>query len=139
MTSEFNIAIHALAFLNHRQCTVASEALAANICTNPARVRKVMARLKQAGLVETHAGAEGGYRFTRKASEVTLREIGSAVSAQYVGAVWHSGDTHKECLVASGMAGMMDEVYAELNALCAEHLAHITLADVDARLFDKRG
>ena len=32
---------------------VSSEVLAENICTNPARVRKVMAQLKRAGLVET--------------------------------------------------------------------------------------
>lgn len=38
---------------------VSSEVLAENICTNPARVRKVMAQLKRAGLVETHEGAVG--------------------------------------------------------------------------------
>ena len=46
MTSEFAIAVHALVYLNHKGETVSSEALAENICTNPARVRKVMAKLK---------------------------------------------------------------------------------------------
>ena len=63
MTSEFGMAVHALTFLNHKGEIVSSEALAKNICTNPARVRKVMAKLKKAGLVDTKEGLEGGYRF----------------------------------------------------------------------------
>ena len=49
MTSEFGMAVHALTFLNHKGEMVSSEVLAENICTNPARVRKVMAKLKRAG------------------------------------------------------------------------------------------
>ena len=63
MTSEFGIAVHAMVFLHHKGDMVSSEVLAENICTNPARVRKVLAQLKRAGLVETHEGAVGGYRF----------------------------------------------------------------------------
>ena len=59
MTSEFAIAVHALVYLNHKGETVSSEALAENICTNPARVRKVMAKLKKAGLVATRRGSTG--------------------------------------------------------------------------------
>ena len=67
MTSEFGIAVHAMVFLHHKGDMVSSEVLAENICTNPARVRKVMAQLKRAGLVETHEGAVGGYRFAGSA------------------------------------------------------------------------
>ena len=49
MDSIFSLAVHALVYLNHKDCTLSSEALAENICTNPARVRKVMAQLKKAG------------------------------------------------------------------------------------------
>lgn len=49
-----------MVFLHHKGDMVSSEVLAENICTNPARVRKVMAQLKRAGLVETHEGAVGG-------------------------------------------------------------------------------
>ena len=56
MTSEFGMAVHALTFLNHKGEMVSSEVLAENICTNPARVRKVMAKLKRAGLVPPGKG-----------------------------------------------------------------------------------
>ena len=48
MNSDFIVAVHALVYLNHKADIVSSEALAKNICTNAARVRKVMAPLKLA-------------------------------------------------------------------------------------------
>ena len=45
MNSEFCIAVHGLVFLKLKKQCLSSEALAENICTNPARVRKVMAKL----------------------------------------------------------------------------------------------
>ena len=84
MTSEFGIAVHAMVFLHHKGDMVSSEVLAENICTNPARVRKVMAQLKRAGLVETHEGAVGGYRFAGSADTVTLCDIAQAVGAAFV-------------------------------------------------------
>ena len=53
MNSDFIVAVHALVYLNHKADIVSSEALAKNICTNAARVRKVMAPLKRAGFVTT--------------------------------------------------------------------------------------
>ena len=63
MNSDFIVAVHALVYLNHKADIVSSEALAKNICTNAARVRKVMAPLKRAGFVTTREGNVGGYRF----------------------------------------------------------------------------
>ena len=56
MTAEFALAIHGLVYLYHRGKMVTSEELAQNICTNPARVRKVMAKLHKAGLIIASEG-----------------------------------------------------------------------------------
>ena len=53
MDSSFNLAVHALVCLSHSGRSLSSEALAENICTNPTRVRRVLAGLKKAGMVET--------------------------------------------------------------------------------------
>ena len=55
MTSEFTVAVHGLVFLAHKKTVFSSQALAKNVCTNPARIRKVMSKLKNAHLVETKA------------------------------------------------------------------------------------
>ena len=70
MTSEFTIAVHALVFLNHKAQVYSSEGLADNVCTNAARIRKVMAKLKKADLVKTKEGVDGGYLFHRDSREI---------------------------------------------------------------------
>ena len=110
MDSSFNLAVHALVCLSHSGRSLSSEALAENICTNPARVRRVMAGLKKAGMVETREGLD---------------------------CAWHSGDIDRDCAICSGMAGVMDGLYRQLNGQCAAYLSHITVADIENRLFAK--
>lgn len=135
MTSEFAIAVHALVFLNHRGVVLTSDELAENVCTNPARIRKVMTRLKKAGLVQTKEGVDGGYHLELPADRIDLCRVDEAVNVRIVSAAWRSGDAQMECLVASGMADIMDEIYEDLNERCKQHLRSITIADIDQRIF----
>ncbi len=136
MNGDFTLAVHALVCLNHKKETVSSDVLADNICTHPARVRRVMALLKKAKLVETKEGRPGGgYLFISDAEAVTLKDVAKAVSAMFVSSDWRSGSIDKECLVASGMGEIMDGIYTELNALCYDRLAETTIADIDRQIF----
>lgn len=135
MTGEFAIAVHALVFLNHKKTILSSDALAENVCTNPARIRKVMAKLKKSGLVETKEGMEGGYHFGKDPRTVTLRQVGEAVEADYVSTGWRPGNGDMDCLVASGMAGVMDGIYEDLNALCEKRLESTTILDIARKIF----
>lgn len=135
MDSSFNVAVHALVYLHHKDCLLSSEALAENICTNPARVRKVMAALRRAGLVDSRAGNVGGYRFSGNPDRITLGQVAKALDIRFVDAAWRSGDSDMECLVASGMADVMDGLYAELDGLCRERLQSVTVGDVERKLF----
>lgn len=135
MDSTFSIAIHALTYLNHKNCSLTSEELAENICTNPARVRKVMSALGKAGLIESKAGHVGGYCFTGEADKLTLESVATAMETHFVSAAWRSGDMDMDCLVASGMSDIMDGIYLQLDTLCREKLRNITIGDIDRRIF----
>ena len=135
MTSEFAIAVHALVYLNHRNATLASEELAGNVCTNPARIRKVMAKLKKKGLVATKEGQSGGYHINGSAGEITLDLIYDALESEAVCPSWKSGKPGMPCMIASGMSDVMDEIYSALNQACRERLQKMTLADVDRKIF----
>ena len=139
MNSDFIVAVHALVYLNHKADIVSSEALAKNICTNAARVRKVMAPLKRAGFVTTREGNVGGYRFAGDASAVDLHVVADALNIRFVQSGWHSGDMDMKCLVASGMAGIMDDIFLDLDERCRERLAQISIADIDDRIFGSDG
>ena len=38
-------------------------------------------------------------------------------------------------LIASGMAGIMDDIYTDLDKVCKEKLEGITVDDIDRRIF----
>ncbi|MEA4853382.1 MAG: Rrf2 family transcriptional regulator [Christensenella sp.] len=135
MTADFTIAVHALVYLNHKKTFQNSELLAKNVCTHPARIRKVMSVLKKAGLVEAKEGIDGGYAFCRDPKEVSLRQIADGMNIPFVSASWHSGNINMECLISSGMADIMDGVYATLDLECRKALEKITIDQIDHKIF----
>ena len=114
-----------------------SEGLAENVCTNPARIRKVMAKLKKADLVKTKEGVDGGYLFHRDSREINLTMVADALETPFVTVSWKSGNPHMSCLISSGMAGVMDGLYDDLDQCCRERLTHVTIADLDKKIFGK--
>ena len=118
MTGAFSLAVHALVYLNHKATTLSSEMLAENICTNPARVRKIMAGLKRAGLVETKEGNEGGYRFVGDPAALTLDQVARALEVRFVSTNWRGGGVDQPCLEASGMSEVMDGLLEKLDQGC---------------------
>lgn len=139
MNGDFAVAVHALVFLYHRQDTLSSDTLAWNICTNPVRVRRVMAKLRKAGLVEAREGKiDGGYRSLSGGGDIRLSRILGALGDKCVAPAWRPGGEEPDCLVASGMAAALDEIYDRLNVCCARELDAITVADVAKRIFSAR-
>lgn len=135
MTGELNVAVHALVYLYHKNMILASDALAENICTNPARIRKIMAKMKRAGFVDTKEGINGGYFLMREANKITLKDICAALETDIIKAGWSSGDPEMECLVASGMSNVMGNIYSKLNKQCLDTLETITIKDINDQLF----
>ena len=138
MDSSFNLAVHALVCLSHSGRSLSSEALAENICTNPTRVRRVLAGLKKAGMVETREGLDGGYRLTADPATLSLQQVAEAVNTRFVDCAWHSGDIDRDCAICSGMAGVMDALYRSMNEECTAYLSHITITDIETQLFTQK-
>ncbi|MCI2047590.1 MAG: Rrf2 family transcriptional regulator [Faecalibacterium sp.] len=134
MTAEFAVAVHALVYLEHVGTLTPSGVLADNICTNPARVRKVMARLHHAGLVEAREGKNSGYCTLPGAAAITLRQVIEALGEEPVSSHWRSGDVDRACQICSGMAAVMDDIYARMNEDCIRTLSGITIGAITAQL-----
>ena len=80
-------------------------------------------------------GADGGYLFSGDPRQISLQQVAQALEARCVSSAWRSGDTDMDCLIASGMAAVMDELFADLDSRCMERLGEIALSDLEARLF----
>lgn len=137
MTAEFTVAVHALVYLLHKNTVVSSQELAENICTNPARVRKVMAKLHKAGLAQSSQGKGSGYHAMENSAEISLDAVRQALNELPISLDWHSGDVDKKCLIASGMGAVMDNLCARMNDSCRSMLAATTIGDINQMIFKK--
>lgn len=136
MNSDFIVAVHAMIFLYHKGegNTISSEALAENICTNPARVRRIMAKMKKAELVLTKEGrTAGGYSYPPN-RHITLGDISAALGVSFANFNWRSGDKEKACLISSGMSDYIDKLQGELNRQCHNYLATVSIDQAEKEL-----
>ena len=103
-------------------------------CTNPARIRKVMAKLKKAGLLETREGNSGGYELQGDASAIKLSDLAQALQQPLTKSGWRSGALNTYCMVATGMGTVVDTLEASLNEVCMQSLSQITIEDISQQL-----
>lgn len=134
MKSEFVIAIHALAYMEHRKRSVISEELAQNICTNAVRIRSVMAKLSKANWINAKEGIQGGYELKEETKQKNLAQLAQLLGIEAISSTWRSGNLDLPCLVASGMGSVMDEIYHEMNTACMAYLQTIRIQDVEKML-----
>ncbi|WP_437730935.1 Rrf2 family transcriptional regulator [Sorangium sp. So ce1335] len=131
-SGRFAIATHALALLAQAEESCASDALSASINTNPAFLRRILARLAQAGLIEAREGRAGGYRLARPAASIRLNEVYAAVEPE--GAIAPSPcEPSAKCPIGAGIQRAFDEVAAAANEGLLRGLAHKTVADIARR------
>lgn len=97
-----------------------------------------MAKLKKVGLVQTKEGKVGGYTSVEQAEDITLYRVAEALDIRFVEASWRSGDSDMNCMIASGMADVMDEIYLNLNDMCLEKLKTITIGEIERKLIEIR-
>ena len=135
MNSDYNVAVHALVFLQHKKEPLTSKELADNICTNASRVRRVMAKLVGTGIISTKEGSkDGGFALALEADKIDLAKIAQALQVEFVQTRWESGDPHKECVIASGMGALLEDIYSRMDQECYQYLKSITISDLEKKL-----
>lgn len=128
MNSEFVIAVHSLVLLAYRPEGMAtSDEIAANVCTNPVRVRKVMSCLRKNGFVDTREGPGGGYKLCRAPDDVTLADVYRSLAAGSLAPSWCSGDPEMDCVVSSNMGEVMNAVFCGADRQLEAYFARITI------------
>lgn len=131
VTSDFTIAVHSLVFLAYLPDRMASsEEIAHNVCTNPARIRKIMSCLRKSGLVSTKEGIGGGYILSANPDEVTLAQIYRPVSQGKLKPNWCTGDPERECQISSNTQVVMDEIFDDAEIHLENYLNQMTISSV---------
>lgn len=128
--NQFSIAVHLMAGLGYcPKGSVTSASLAHSVNTSASFVRRTVAKLSKAGLVETSKGKNGFCRLAKKAESISLLDIYEAVDAPRVFSIHHY-ETQKPCLVSCNIKLALEKVLGKTQKAMEKTLDGICLADV---------
>lgn len=131
--SRFAVAIHALALIAcHEDARHSSREIAGSVATNPVVIRRLLAQLSRAGIVESAHGAKGGFRLARAPEKIRLYDIYAAVEDGGFFALPEKGND--DCPISCRMKAILDRVFERVQASIEPELKRSTLADVVGQL-----
>lgn len=107
--------------------------LASSVNANPSFVRRVLAKLSKAGLVQTTTGKGGACSLARRPTEISLLDIYKAVEAPQAFAI-HNYATEKACKVSCSIKPALENVLGKAQRGLEESLKKVSLAEVIADL-----
>lgn len=131
-SSRFSVALHLLTHLVEAPEPQTSEQLATCVRTNPVVVRRTLAGLREAGVVASSRGTGGGWVLARDPADITLRDVYAALGERLFNAIDVAGPHPPRggCRIQRAVAGTLDDVLEDAEALLAERLDRITLASL---------
>jgi Rrf2 family protein len=132
--TQFSIAVHIMAGLaSAAPREVPSWELASSVNTSPAFVRRILAKLSKAGLVQTATGKGGACWLGRSARRISLLDIYRAVDAKKAFAI-HRYPAQRLCDVSCGIKSALGRVLDDVQVVMEKRLARRSLADLVADL-----
>lgn len=133
MNNQLPIAFHILGFLasQHGE-SVTSDILADTYGTSPVVLRRVLAKLQRAGLVDTKRGVHGGSVLARDPGAINLREAYTAVLGD--AQVLQRPSDGCAGAIASALARFVDDVMGDAEQALLDRLQAVTVAEMDTRV-----
>jgi len=127
--TQFCIATHLLAAMAvHPGQLLSSSQLATTVPTNPAFIRAVLSRLREAGIVRCVRGKLGGSTLARAPAEISLLQVYRAIEGE---ALLNTHDcSTTDCRLAEKIPGFLAGLGLRVDAAIARELLQVSVADV---------
>lgn len=129
MDTKFSVAVHILILISESQTPLDSEQIAGSVGTNASYIRKILALLKKAEIVEGRRGIRG-YHMAVDPEQLTLLQIYQSVTES---TKTHLLDIHQNpsdrCVVGRHISPVLTDMFGHLEAAFAQSLASLKLAD----------
>lgn len=128
--SRLSLALHTLSHMAGDPDRVRTSAdIADHAGTNPVVVRRVLGKLRQAGLLSSEKGHSGGWRLAKPAKDITLADVYLALDERFVsGASDDAGPS--QCSVEAGLQTRVAEVLQEIEESLVKRLSETSITDV---------
>ncbi|GAA3197688.1 MULTISPECIES: Rrf2 family transcriptional regulator [Streptomyces] len=127
VSSRSAVAIHALTMLGRWNRSLTSAEMAESLASNPVLVRRILGSLRDAGLVSSSEGRNGGWTLARPAREITLYDAYAAVEAGPVLSRYPHPPSNG-CEVGRHMQRLLDVEFREAERAMEERLGRTTIA-----------
>ncbi len=131
--SRLSLALHTLSHMAGDSGRVRTSAdIADHAGTNPVVVRRVLGRLREAGLLVSEKGHAGGWKLARPPREITLADVYVALGERLI-----ANDVEEEkpsCAVEHRLQRKVTSVMKEIELALIERLSKTTISDVQASI-----
>ena len=130
MNSQLPIALHIVGFLaSANGAPLTSEKMASVYGTSPVVLRRVLNKLRQAGLVQTQRGVNGGSVLAKSPSAINLREVYESIQDDK--SLLPEYSTKCSGAVAPVLGNYLDELFAQAEEALLAKLEGVTVAQMD--------
>lgn len=136
--SQLTLMVHVLTLLAGANTPISSSQIAGSVNTNPVIIRQIIGQLRDAGLVKTLPGSSGGAKLNRKSEDIYLSDIYQLVKSKTLFGL-HTKPPNPSCPVGRNIQGVLIEIFNEMDALLADNLAQISIAQIMTGLANKEG
>ena len=125
---QFALALHTLILLARSPGGTNSQTLAGSVNTHSSGVRRMLATLGHAGLVDAVEGRDGGYRLAQPPDMITLKDIYCAISNEPLLPSQRPGAP--QCPISAAVGPTISAIVADAEARFQDALERRTLADL---------
>lgn len=127
--SRLSLALHTMSHMaSAPERLRTSSDIAEHAGTNPVVVRRVLGKLREAGLLTSERGQAGGWRLARTAAEITLADVYLALDERLV-----SGSQtieSSDCTVETDLHTRVAKVLDDIEKSLVDRLHETTIAEV---------
>lgn len=127
--SRLSLALHTLGHMAGNPAKIRTSVdIAEHAGTNPVVVRRVLGKLREAGLLTSEKGHAGGWRLARQPDEITLADVYLALGESLIA---NASDEEKpNCSVEHALHRKVSAVMEEIESSLIERLRATTIAEV---------
>ncbi|MEL6467493.1 MAG: Rrf2 family transcriptional regulator [Pseudomonadota bacterium] len=127
--SRLSLALHALSHMAYDMENAQTSAdIADHAGTNPVVVRRVLGKLRAAGLLTSERGHSGGWRLARDTRHITLADVYAALGESLIAS--DPGPETNVCAVERALDNRVLRIMKEIEDSLVARLSQTTIADV---------
>lgn len=129
--SRLSLALHTLSHMSINSGHVQTSAeIAQHMGTNPVVVRRVLGRLREAGLLKSKKGHSGGWVLAKPASNISLADVYLALGERIV-STGRLQDRQSSCAVENVIWKQVSSILRDIEDSLVQRLEETLLTDIN--------